>query len=331
MKKLIFLITLVFISCSKEIKSEFIDEQESAILIDTIKTIAFIPTLESKIDFSKSTIYSATLLYGWEELKNTTDGSIDNFSIVELENINKSLSYFQTLLKNEYQTSLINKNNKIKISSSFRKDLPFEFPMDLADTILFENHKIKTFKPNFDLDYNSVKIKYYNSDEDFALQINPKDSLHEIILIKSDFDQTTTFKQELFKYNLLKDYAENSIEPSEKWKLEILEKDEILIPIIDFNFYTKYPNLKNSTFKIDDEPYTIEEIKQRIQFRLDQNGAIVESDFETVVASVDEVGEIKPKKLIFDKPFIIFLKRKDSKFPYFAAYIRDSRLLDIVK
>ena len=87
---------------------------------------------------------------------------------------------------------------------------------------------------------------------------------------------------------------------SERWKLEIRDNDEILIPIINFNFYTNYPNLKNSSFTIDDKNYSIEEIKQMVKFKLDQNGATVESEFETIVVSVGELEEIKPKKLIFD-------------------------------
>lgn len=331
MKKCPYLIFILLVNCQEK-SIEFDDRFESSsTLVDTTENIIFLPTLESKLELSKNSIYASTLLYAWEELKNNTDGTIENFSNPELENINKSLSYFQTLLENEYQTNVNIKNNGIEISSSFKKDLSFEYPMDLADTILFDSRKIKTFTPDFSIDYNSVKIKYYYSDEDFALQINPSDSLHEIILIKSDFEENTTFKSELFRYNLLKDYAENNLESSEKWKIEILDKDTLLIPIINFDLYSNYPNLKNSSFTIDNSPVSIEKIKQRIQFRLDQNGAIVESEFEIAVAYVNEVEEIKPKKLIFDKPFLIFLKRKDAKFPYFAAYIKDSRLLDVVK
>jgi len=331
MKKHLYLVFILIVGCQKK-SIEFDNQFEtSSTLVDTTENIVFLPTLESKLKLSKNSIYASTLLYAWEELKNNTDGTIENFSNPELEYINKSLSYFQTLLENEYQTNVNIENIGIEISSSFKKDLPFEYPMDLADTILFDSHKIKTFTPDFSIDYNSVKIKYYYSDEDFALQINPSDSLHEIILIKNDFEDNTTFKNELFRYNLLKDHAENNLESSEKWKIEILDNDTILIPIINFDLYSNYPNLKNTSFTIDNSPFSIEEIKQRIQFRLDQNGAIVESEFVIVAPSVDEVEEIKPKKLIFDKPFLIFLKRKDAKFPYFAAYIKDSRLLEVVK
>lgn len=330
MKKCLFVIFVLIVSCQKK-SSEFENEfDSSSTLIDTIENIGFLPTLESKLELSKNSIYTSTLLYAWEELKNNTEGSIENFNNPELEKINKSLSYFQTLSKNEYQTNVNIENNRIKISSSFKKDLPFEFPMELADTIIFDGHKIKTFKPNYNVDHNSVKIKFYYNDDDFALQINPRDSLHEIILIKNNFEENTTFKSELFRYNLLKNHAESKKESSERWKLEIFETDSILIPIIDFDLYTNYPNLKNSSFTIDNSPSSIEEIKQRVQFRLNQNGATIESQVVIEIAlSVSE--EIQPKKLIFDKPFLIFLKRKDAKFPYFAAYIEDSRLLDIVK
>jgi hypothetical protein len=35
----------------------------------------------------------------------------------------------------------------------------------------------------------------------------------------------------------------------------------------------------------------------------------------------------KPKMMIFNKPFVVFLKRKDAKHPYFGVYIANEELL----
>ncbi len=51
------------------------------------------------------------------------------------------------------------------------------------------------------------------------------------------------------------------------------------------------------------------------------------------VDGIDLIPETKekprPKKLFFDKPFVIVLKRNDSKMPYFISWIKNAELMEI--
>ncbi|QEE50097.1 hypothetical protein FUA48_11055 [Flavobacterium alkalisoli] len=67
---------------------------------------------------------------------------------------------------------------------------------------------------------------------------------------------------------------------------------------------------------------------QRISFQLDENGAIIESEAEVAVTEEMEPGEkIVPKKMLINKPFLLLLKRRDSKNPYLAVWVQNTELL----
>ena len=58
---------------------------------------------------------------------------------------------------------------------------------------------------------------------------------------------------------------------------------------------------------------------QTVRFRLDERGAVLKS--EAIVWG--GIGE----QLIFDKPFLILLERRDARNPYFALWVGNAELL----
>lgn len=46
-----------------------------------------------------------------------------------------------------------------------------------------------------------------------------------------------------------------------------------------------------------------------------------------IIALGNGEGEQPPKKLIFDRPFLLYLKEKDGKYPYFALWVDNPELL----
>ena len=66
---------------------------------------------------------------------------------------------------------------------------------------------------------------------------------------------------------------------------------------------------------------------QRTAFVINERGAEVESKAEVAVTE-EMVEELpKPKTMIFDKPYLILLKRIDSRYPYFAMFVSNSELM----
>jgi hypothetical protein len=60
--------------------------------------------------------------------------------------------------------------------------------------------------------------------------------------------------------------------------------------------------------------------KQAVRFRLDETGAVLKS--ETLLAA-----SLTQRNLVFDKPFLIYMKRGNAKAPYFALWVGNAELL----
>ncbi len=81
-------------------------------------------------------------------------------------------------------------------------------------------------------------------------------------------------------------------------------------------------------FECNKLAYVISKAYQQISFKLDRGGAEVQSKSEIVV-STESARKIakNPKNMIFNKPFLVLLKRKDNPNPYFYSWIENSELM----
>jgi hypothetical protein len=60
---------------------------------------------------------------------------------------------------------------------------------------------------------------------------------------------------------------------------------------------------------------------QDIMFKLNEKGAMVKSTSNMIAAAI-------PKQLIFNRPFLIYLKKKNGKWPYFAMWVDNAELME---
>ena len=85
-----------------------------------------------------------------------------------------------------------------------------------------------------------------------------------------------------------------------------------------------------NVFEANTKTYEILKAWQRTAFKLDEAGAEVKSEAEVVcVLGIEQEEETKPtpKKMIFDKPFFVMLRRADATNPYFCLYVANPELL----
>ena len=96
----------------------------------------------------------------------------------------------------------------------------------------------------------------------------------------------------------------------------------LLIPVIDFDVVRRYSELEGCavTSVAEGVSQRLDVAIQTIRFRLDERGASIYS--EAIAA-----GGTPPPPLLFDKPFLIYLKRRSARNPYFAAWIANTELL----
>ncbi|WP_321518205.1 hypothetical protein [uncultured Bacteroides sp.] len=295
------------------------------------KKSIFLPTLENKLSTDKNSIYCATLLYAWDELRKEIRPpfQIDK-NLKDLTLLNNSQSFVDALNKGDYKSNVIVDGNKIKASVEFNKSLPFKVKLeDLNSTLTFKNKKVFCFGIYGSDSYQSkiAEILYYKNDNEFLISLIPKDHAHKIILFKTN-EKFRSMDKVLYKIDNYINLGNNEIHTKKaEWKYTFNEEDYIIIPKIKFNIKTNYPTLEGKTFNSNQQSYLINEAMQRTAFKLDEYGAVIESKSEISVLCETEQSKYKPKHLIFDKPFFIMLKKTHSKNPYFAMWVANSELM----
>ncbi len=64
----------------------------------------------------------------------------------------------------------------------------------------------------------------------------------------------------------------------------------------------------------------IVEALQTIEFRLDRSGAAVESESLVTASAI-------PRFLVFDRPFLVYMQRRDADWPFFVMWVDNAELL----
>lgn len=294
-------------------------------LNDYYKETSFIPTLESDFDYNHNAIYAASLLMAWDELKNGLSEPIKSIESLQLTMINNSDSYQNVLSDKEFISEVEIYDTIIIAKAYFKKSLPFEIPLKRDDYPLnFYGDSVVSF--GFYGYNNTANIAYYNDDNDFALRLLPANKEHEIILLKTEFEQNTNLK--IVIENMTEEISDFRDRKNEKnfWRYYLNDEDRVRIPIIEFNIATNYDNIIGTYITTESRKLLMEAAFQQTAFVLDEKGAEVESYAEFATEELEEELP-KPKKLYFDKSYVIMLKRKDNKFPYFAMYVTNSELM----
>jgi hypothetical protein len=106
--------------------------------------------------------------------------------------------------------------------------------------------------------------------------------------------------------------------------LRLNDRDILKIPKIDFSISRTYTSLlglhlRNRGF----EDYFFAEARQAVRFRLDETGAAVRSEGKAVLKK----GEYQGQVLIFNGPFMLYIKKKEARYPYLALWIDNTELM----
>ena len=117
---------------------------------------------------------------------------------------------------------------------------------------------------------------------------------------------------------------------NKRWKYNIMADDELVIPKFDFDISTVHNSLVGKRFRAADTDYFIETAWQRTAFHLDESGAAVESE-ATIICTLgiedENPDKPQPKKMIFNRPFYVLLKRTDAANPYFVLWAENPELM----
>lgn len=330
-KKILFTLSLLIYLTSCKEHRKFPEVKK----LSEYKNTQFIPTLEHKIPKDKNSVYCVTLLFAWDEIRKQINLPLtiaDEYSDLKL--LNKSTSFENVLKSNEYNVSGDVDGDLISARAEFNKSLPFELKLQsFKNKLTFDGQKVSSFGVNGYDNYkqlNIVKIIYYKNDNNFIIKLIPKDKEHEIILFKTEknFNSIAEMTTEIEKLTEIGKIEKKNEKIN--WKYFYGEEDLVVIPKFSFNIETNFTTIEGSKFNADKRSFQVERAWQRTAFILDESGAEIESEAEIEVAIEDfeeEYEKPKPKKMIFDKPFLILLKRTDNNKPYFGLWTTNTELM----
>jgi serine protease inhibitor len=110
-------------------------------------------------------------------------------------------------------------------------------------------------------------------------------------------------------------------------KANLEENDTIQIPKLDFDVLREYQEIiGRGVLNKGLTDYYISKAIQSIRFKLNEKGALLKS--EAAMAMIGMSMETKrPKCLVFNQPFLLCLKEKTGKYPYFVMWVDNAELL----
>ena len=335
-KILFFLVTTASIACNlANKKTEPVwSELPEVTILENLKQTDFSITLENQISDNKNIIYSPTFLFAWDKIEEELKSPIipGDQNSLDFKLLNKSISHQNSLIDTEYTASAQVIDGAIFAEAFFNKTLPFETKLQVFESpIKFDSIKVLAFGMYY-YDEQTIKITeilYYRDDNNFILKLSPKDKQHEIILAKGISKYKTLKDAIALTTDLIEKGKQERINNNLIWKYKIVNDDLFAIPNVKFNIKTNYKSLEGQNFFTkDNKEHIIQEAYQRTGFILNENGAVVESHAIVKVDSASDAPIVThPKKMIFDKPFLIIVKRVDKRNPYFVMKVANAELL----
>jgi hypothetical protein len=294
----------------------------------------FLLTPEDSIPQHKNAIYAASMLFAWDEVRKIVNQPFQiSDKYPRLKSFHASRSYLNVLEPDEYRVTATVEGDQIRTRAEFALSLPFVSPLTnfTSDPLLFQNESVQSFG-EFGIEHgleNVIHILYYKNDNDFIVKLQPADKSHEIILFTSEASHNTVQEIQSTISKKIRKGTQERKSPKTEWKYSMKNEDELIIPKLNFNIEHHFSTLEGNTFSAGGQTFQIFEAVERIGFIIDGEGAGIESigDF-SLSASAGEYEEIPhPKKMHFDEPYFIMLRRINNPNPYFCAWIANSELM----
>jgi hypothetical protein len=158
-----------------------------------------------------------------------------------------------------------------------------------------------------------VTILDYEDDLDFVLELatTSRDDIMVLAMVEPQKTLLETFEA-----------VEERIAKAQPG---IMKEDDVLkIPKMRFDIAHSYDELLNKTLKNRGfTDYFIAKAEHSIRFKLDQKGALLESDAEIMLKKNGNEG----RYFVFSQPFMFYLKQKDAEYPYLAIWVNNPEIL----
>lgn len=288
----------------------------------------FAPTMQEVLPTDQNAVYAASFPLAWQAIRKELRLSDDvNTASKDLRMLDGSETVKDALNEDDYERDITRRGQFLHVKTGQEVNLSFipsfeDFPGGLH----FGETTVNAFGSRGFQNAghgSQVHISFYQDDNRFALRLIPPGQEHEVLLFKADSVYSTL--QQMYT-----DLLEAGHHTSERWQQQLTDMDEVVIPKVDVDRNHQFQQFLNSVFSFKRKKYTIADATQQITFVMNEHGVSMKTEAEIVINDGSSPPEDTPvsKRLIFDKPFYIVMKKTDRKNPYMILYVADASLLE---
>ncbi len=232
---------------------------------------------------------------------------------------------------------LSDKDTEIFAYAHLQRSIPFprKFLRSSTSVLRFDNGSSSTNVEYFGAsersadDYSAqVRVLHYAGKNEFALCLTSKNADDFLVLSKMEkppnlaagVKQTLTYLQAEDK-----GFSKLEVDGKPEFFMNALAHGDFLaIPVINLNVAAEFPQLCNRLFSNQGfERALLKQVFQDVCFKLDESGAVVRSTAHAAAAG----GSSKPRRFVFDKPFLLTLWKKSAEQPYLAVWVASPDVL----
>ena len=175
---------------------------------------------------------------------------------------------------------------------------------------------------------SQVEILHYSGENDFVIHLSSRVEDEFIVLAKIPPPETLSAGVDRVRKYLdaeRKGFTKLEVNGKKQFYMNTLTEGDLLaIPVVDLTVVTNFPELCDRMFKNRGfEQVWLHQVYQDVHFKMDEAGATVRSTAYGAAFG----GSSKPRRFVFDKPFLLTLWKKGAKQPYLAVWIASTDVL----
>lgn len=209
---------------------------------------------------------------------------------------------------------LVPGRNMLIIYAMLKKDFEFTQEFDiLGESDFGQTQTAQYFGINKTSDNSlgeGVEVLFYNSPDDCAVMLatNNKD---EVYLYKNPSNKAFT--------QLYSDMKKKS--KAYEGEKTFTDIDELKVPNLKFFEEKSFDELTGK--RVMGTNYVINQAMETIRFDMNNKGVYLKSEAAMTVMKTSLLPDLTPRYFNFDDTFVLFLKEKGKKRPYFALRVND--------
>lgn len=294
----------------------------TAVDCSTLPNTKVWPTADVEVKAGESLLYCPTMALAWQTY--VTQQPQTNFTTLGRQLLDSTFTS-KDIASRDF---VIDVDPSVpRVTCMLKKHLAFSavfdsFTLPLSFHDSTGTHKVKSFGvtshwQDWRFALAQVRVHDYSSPDNFIISIS---NLNYEDLILARIPQPKTLGEGV--QDVSNRIRDSRLSPAAR---EVVAEEDLVIPTLELSVFADFKDQLNHPDQLSGT--RIEQARQVLQFRLDERGAVIQSEAEVV--GENGAYEYAPgtRTFIFDKPFLIMLREASTRPPYFAAWIGNTDLM----